>query len=166
MRMAYCAAVAVFVVAIAASPSARADTTDGYTFAGAGVLAGDDFTIFTAGPAMIGPDYLLTPPIPMVFAGESFTTAISVDFVFDPFYPGDALFFNCATEDGCVISPVPFLGLTDLSVPGTYVLTSGNAFGSSLAITTPEPGVLALLAIGLLPLMPGMRKRYCVKPAR
>lgn len=159
MRKACWAAVAVWMLAIAGAPGARADTTYTYTFQGEGVLVGDDFSILTNGPAVIGPDYPLLPPISLFYGEQSFTTAISVDFVFDPFYPSDALFFNCASEFGCVISPIPFLGLTDLSVPGTYVLTSGNAEDSSLCIMTPEPGVLSLLPIGLLALVFGMRKR-------
>jgi hypothetical protein len=160
--MGYWAVVVVLVMAVAASPSARADSTYTYTFQGAGILVGDNFSVSSDGPAVVGPDYLLPSPIPLYYGEQSFTSAVSVYFVLDSFYPSDALAFNCSSEFGCVSSPTPFLGLTDLSVPGTYVLTSGNATGSSLSITALEPGtlLLTLLGLGLCALVPFIRRRW------
>jgi hypothetical protein len=162
MRKSSWIGLAVLFVAIAASRGARADTTYTYSFDGAGVLAGDNFSFSTDGTAVPGTDYILSTPVPFFYAEQSETSVISVDLTFDSFFDFDvyALFVNCSSPFGCSISPIPFSGLTGLSVPGTYELTTGNAFGSSLSVAAPEPraGILTLSGIGLLALMLAMRK--------
>jgi hypothetical protein len=162
MRKASWIGLVALVVAIAASPSAHADTTYTYTFDGAGVLAGNNFSFSTEGAAVLGTDYILSTPVPFMYAEQSETSIISVDFLFDSLYDGGvyALFVNCSSYFGCSISPMPFSGLTDLSASGTYVLTTGNSSGSSLSIATPEPGagILTLSGIILLALMLAVRK--------
>jgi len=150
--------------------AARADSIS-YSYTGAGVFAGTQFTYISLSGYLSAAEYATpTTATDLYLNGVDFAPIAQIVFFVDP---TSARLYFCAPplnpNQGSACYGGPFFSSLP-SVPGTFLSVDnvsvangvdGTLVVSDLSVATPEPGTfsLMLIAIGLLGAMLVMRKR-------